>query len=254
MVLPTLEKEADDDPYGYLTHTFNETLLRGGLVVAIGTSLRDKHLVSALEYNSEKINVLVIDTHPEMAISRMPKVASVPLKVNTSECLSTLSKQLVELAERCTSTSSTTALFQEVQRFAHEQETALRDLNQMSEEQKKYVTLLNGPASELEKIEALGELHGLSIPGVVAAVSSLLVAEQPIAIRKAAAGCLGLSGSSQAAEALSNLAILDNSPDVRLESYLALQEIGSTEAINALESAKKTWPDDPFFYLNESHQ
>ena len=48
MVLPTLEKEALGDPYGHLNHLFVDTMARAKVVVAVGTSLRDKHLVSAI--------------------------------------------------------------------------------------------------------------------------------------------------------------------------------------------------------------
>ena len=70
MVLPTLEKDALDDPYSYLMHTFTATLSRGGLVVTMGTSLRDKHLVSAMNFSSMKIVVLVIDTRSRVGYSK----------------------------------------------------------------------------------------------------------------------------------------------------------------------------------------
>ena len=121
MVLPTLEKEAMEDPYGNLMHVFTETLSKGGLVIAMGTSLRDAHLVSAMNYSNEKIVALVIDNEPELAIKQIPKVKSVPLKADMSECLKTLNLPLVELAERCAGISCTKKIFEEVSRFAGEQ-------------------------------------------------------------------------------------------------------------------------------------
>ena len=54
MVLPTLEKETLDDPYGQLNHRFAEMMSGSRVVVAMGTSLRDNDLVSAINYNARK--------------------------------------------------------------------------------------------------------------------------------------------------------------------------------------------------------
>lgn len=248
MVLPTLEKDALDDPYSYLMHTFTATLSRGGLVVTMGTSLRDKHLVSAMNFSSMKIVVLVIDPDPESAIQRLPAdVTSVALTADTSECLSVLSEPLVQLAERCASISDKSELSEEVYRFASEQDEMLRKWRAMTDEQREQINVLKGTGNDMDKIEAIHRLHGLSNIGVVEAVSALLTSEQSSEIRKAAAGCLGLSRNSDAVEVLANVATQDKSPDVRLESYLALCEIGDIEATEALESARSTWPEDPFF-------
>ena len=248
MVLPTLEKDALDDPYGYLMHTFTETLSSGGLVVTIGTSLRDKHLVSAMNFSSANIVVLVIDSDPESAIQRMPNVTSVALRANTSECLLALFEPLAELAERCASISCTSKLSKEVRRFASEQDRVLHEWRTMTNKQREQINVLKGTGNDMDKIEAIHRLQGLQDTGVIEAVSALLTPEQPPEIRKAAAGCLGLSRNSSAVEVLANVATQDESPDVRLESYLALHEIGGIEATEALESARSTWPEDPFFF------
>ena len=248
MVLPTLEKDAVDDPYGHLMHTFSEKLSKGGLVVAIGTSLRDSHLVSALNFSSAKIVILVIDTDPESAIQRMPNVTSVALKADTSECLLALTESIFGLTERCASFSCTSELASEVRRFASEQDKVLRTWRTITEEQREQIAILQGTGNKMEKVDAIRRLHGLSDSGVIDAVSSLLRPIQPIEIRKAAAGCLGLSGSSDAIEVLAEVATQDDAPDVRLESYLALREIGGIEAKNALEKARNAWPEDAFFW------
>ncbi len=248
MVLPTLEKEAMEDPYGNLMHVFTETLSRGGLVIAMGTSLRDTHLVSAMNYSSEKIVALVIDNEPESAIKQIPRVKSVPLKADMSECLKTLSLPLVELAERCGEISCTKKIFEEVNRFATEQAERLRGWDGISEEQKEQIRILRNGDNEINRIEAISRLQGLSHPEIVDAVSLCLAQEQSPAVRKAAAGSLGLGKSAKAVGVLAHIAAYDNSPDVRLESYLALCEIGGNEARKALEVAEGNWPEDPFFW------
>ena len=248
MVLPTLEKEAMEDPYGNLMHVFTETLSRGGLVIAMGTSLRDAHLVSAMNYSNKKIVVLVIDNEPELAIKQIPRVKSLPLKVDMSECLKTLSLPLVELAERCAGTSSTGEIFEEVSRFVTEQTERLRGWHKISEKERDQIEMLRNGDNEVNKIEAIRRLQGLSNPEIVDAISSCLMQEQSPAVRKAAAGSLGLSKNSKAVDVLAYLAAHDNSPDVRLESYLALREIGGDESRKALEIAEGNWPEDPFFW------
>lgn len=252
MVLPTLEKDAVDDPYSYLMLTFSEQLSKGGLVVAMGTSLRDVHLVSALNFSSEKIVVLVIDTDPEAAIQRMPNVKSVPLRVNISECLLALAEELAELAERCAHISCIDELTSQVRQFANEQESVLGTWRSLTHEQRDQINVLKGEGSFIDKIEAIRGLHGLSGTGVIEAVSALLTTEQVPELRKAAAGCLGLCGSSVVVDVLADVATQDDCPDVRLESYLALREIGGIEAENALENAHKAWPEDAFFWEQDA--
>ena len=88
MVLPTLEKEALGDPYGYLNHLFVDAMARAKVVVAVGTSLRDKHLVSAITYNSNSIVLLIVDTEPSHAVARIPGVRCVTLKADANDFLS----------------------------------------------------------------------------------------------------------------------------------------------------------------------
>ena len=58
--------------------------------------------------------------------------------------------------------------------------------------------------------------------------------------------------NAESVEVLADLASRDSAPDVRLESYLALQEVGGEKATEALEVAKNSWPEDPFFWEGEN--
>ena len=251
MVLPTLEKEAMGDPYGHLMHVFSETLSRGGLVVAMGTSLRDEHLVSAMNFSKEKIVVLLIDSAPELAIGQMPNMRTVSLTADMSDCLRYLSLPLVKLAERCATISKNAELFDVVNEFAAEQRESLRISKGMSEEQRQQIEVLKQADGELNKLEAVWRLQGAHHPDIMNAMAACLTQEQSPAVRKAVAGCLGLGNSAESVDVLAELATQDESPDVRLESYLALLEIGGKKALSALEMAKNNWPEDPFFWEEE---
>ena len=252
MVLPTLEKEAMDDPYGHLMHVFSETLSTGGLVVAMGTSLRDAHLVSAMNFSKDKIVVLVIDNEPGLAISQMPNAKTVSLKADMSECLKYLSEPLIALAERCAAITDNGELFDAVGKFAREQSDLLLVSQKMSDEQRQQIDNLKRSDSEAIKLDAIRRLQGARQPDIVNAVAACLKQEQSPAVRKAVAGCLGLSKNAESVEVLADLASRDSAPDVRLESYLALQEVGGEKAMEALEVAKSSWPEDLFFWEGEN--
>ena len=100
---------------------------------------------------------------------------------------------------------------------------------------------------ESNTMKSIQLLRGLADAGVVEAVSKLCKTSESPLIRKAAAGCLGLSGSRLAVAALSECAVNDPSPDVRLEGYLALVELGGEEVQGVLDAANKKWPEDSFF-------
>ena len=248
MVLPTLEKDAMDDPYGHLMHVFSETLSKGGLVVAMGTSLRDGHLVSAINFSRERIVVLVIDSAPELAVNQVPDLCTVSLTADLSDCLKYLSLPLVELAERCSIISEKQKLFDVVSEFAVEQRHMLGMLREISEEQREQLEVLRQSSNDLLKLEAIGCLQGVHHPDIMEAVAACVVQEESPEVRKAAAGCLGLGRNADFVHILAEAAACDKEPDVRLESYLALREIGGDSAIIALEMAKRHWPEDPFFW------
>ena len=249
MVLPTDEKVTTGDPYGNLMHTFTRTLTAGGLVVAIGTSFRDAHLVNAMNFSAADIVVLVIDEDPEAARQRIPRLTSVPLRVDTTECLVTLCEPLVGLAEQCASVAQTDEVLEEVSRFAEEQAGILRARGSLTEEQRSQIAILEGDGDYVPKMESILHLQGVSDSAVIEVLSTTLRSpESHLDLRKAAAGCLGLSGCDAAVEELAGIATEDDSPDLRLECYLGLREIGGNRAIEVLKTLQKTWPEDPFFY------
>lgn len=254
MVLPTLEKEAMDDPYGHLMHLFRETLAKGGLVIAMGTSLRDAHLVSALNYSCENIVVLVIDSDPNFPIGQIPKVKTVGLKIDLYEFLKTQYDSLIELVEHCAKVSELEDIFILAKQYAETQTKIVAGRQGITKEEEQLIDTLSRVNDVATKLEAIHLLHGRSHPEIVRALTSCLETDQSSAIRKAVVGCLGLGGSAEAVEILGHVASQDDATDVRLEAYLALREIGGKDAIKALETAKENWPEDPFFWEEKTRE
>lgn len=254
MVLPTLEKEAMDDPYGHLMHKFTETLSKGGLVVALGTSLRDAHLVSAMTYSKDEIVMLVVDIEPDYAIARIPEIDCVSLKANVSECLIELFQPIVNLAGECAKLSSKADILSEVNAFADKYNNFADVRKSISNEDKDALVLLRNTTDDGVKLKVIRSLFGHSDPLVVNSVIGFLLSDESAAVRKGAAGFLGVGKISTAVSALAEAAKVDSSSDVRLETYLALINIGGNEAHSALVLAKENWPNDSFFWARDNGQ
>ena len=79
-----------------------------------------------MNFNRNKIVVLVIDEAPNLAISEMPNVRTVSLKADMSECFKYLNLPLVELAERCAALADSGEIFDIVTKFSAEQSDMLR--------------------------------------------------------------------------------------------------------------------------------
>ena len=247
MVLPALEKETLDDPYGQLNHRFAEMMSASRVVVAIGTSLRDNDLVSAINYNARKSVVLLVDSDPGTARARIEDVSCVTLKANAQDFLEVSAERLVQLLEDCCDERDTKVVFASVDSFAREEVRKIAQWTAMSEEQRVALQVVQRDSSDAEKMRALQILRGIADSDVVHAVAGMCGKDNSALIRKAAAGCLGLSGSEQAVEPLRVHAINDDSPDVRLEGYLALRELGGKPGLKALDEARARWPGDGYF-------
>lgn len=246
MVLPTLEKEALGDPYGHLNHLFVETMSRTKIVIAIGTSLRDDHLVSAINYNTDNIVVLLVDTDPARARTRIPGVESITLKASTEDFLNVSTGRLVSLFESCVEERDRAEIIQEVNDFARREFEEISQSISMTEDQREALYAIRSDSNENDILRALQNLHGVANGRVIETVISKCHPSNSDVIRKAAVGCLGLSGSPAAVAALQAVATEDQSPDVRLEGYLALRNIGTKDAESALELAQSKWPEDKY--------
>ena len=247
MVLPTLEKEALGDPYGHLNHLFVETMARAKVVVAIGTSLRDKHLVSAITYNSSSIVLLVVDTEPAHALARIPGVRCVTLRADANDFLNVSGERLIGLFGRCMAESDGPKIEAFVKEFAESEVEEIARWKSMTAEQRAALAAIGSGGSEPVIVRALQTLYGVADARAMQVVGKMCVPGNAQSVRKAAAGCLGLSGNPSVVTLLAAVAIGDNSPDVRLEAYLALDTLGTSNARDALADARRKWSSDAYF-------
>ena len=247
MVLPTLEKETLDDPYGQLNHRFAEMMSKSRIVVAIGTSLRDKDLISAFNYNAQNCVVLLVDIDPSRAREQIQGSRCITLRANTKDFLCVSTDRLVALLDNCAEEDDDAVVVRRVEEFAKEEIETISQWVSMSESQRGALDLIQTDCGEEKKLQALQTLRGIADAGVIDAVSKMCKEEHSALVRKAAAGCLGMSGIQLAVESLRKYTIKDPLADVRLEGYLALKELGGELAMSALDEARGRWPDDSFF-------
>ena len=249
MVLPSPEKETSQDPYGQLNHRFAQQMSKTKIVVAVGTSMRDSDLVSAFNYNAENVVVLLVDKEPTIGRSRIPNVRNVGLKANAVDFFAVSTGRLIKLFECLKAELDGNAVANLVEEFVEGERKEISRWESMTEEQRVAFDAVSGESGETAILQALWRLRGIADSGVIEAVGKKCEPENSVLVRKAAAGCLGASGSGSAVGALRNYSILDSSADVRLEAYLALEALRSDEAVAALELARRSWPEDTYFEI-----
>ena len=247
MVLPTLEKNAMGDPYSYLNHVFTETVSSTVLLVAIGTSLRDNHLVSAINYNANDIVVLIVDREPGMTRQRIPNVSCVELKTGTRDFFANSIDRLIEMLTGIDAHKSKDHICGQVSEFASNELGRLSHPLPLTQDQLTALQVIRATECDDNLLTALQDLRGIPDDIVVEAIVSKSALTYPGEVRKAVAASIGLSGNAKAPQILEKISLEDTSSDVRLEAYLALESIGDDVAYSALQSAKQRWPDDTYF-------
>ena len=247
MVLPTLEKDALGDPYGYLNHLFAERLAGTLFLVAVGTSLRDDHLVSSINYNSDKTVVLIVDLDPDAARARIPNVTSVQLRVDAAEFFKRSLGRLLGAIEECNGDEPQDEVRKLMEEFAVAEVRELGRGVTLTEEQRCALRCVVSSEDESEVVRAVEVLRGVGDEEVVGAVAKRWSPEGSVDVRKAVAACLGWSGTELGVSTLGRMAREEESPEVRLEAYLALESVGTTEAGGAIELAGQRWKGDAYF-------
>ena len=247
MVLPTLEKDALGEPYSYLNHLFTDTMAHTSLVVAVGISLRDNHIVSAIRYNSDKVIVLLVDVDPVLPSQRIAGVKNLKLAVDSKTFFESTIFRLVDTIGPEISGKNTEEVFGVVERFTNEESVRLGEMTTLTDNQKGALKCIVSSIRNDEMLESVRILRGVDEDRVIQAIGEKGDLGYPPDLRKAVAGCLGYSGNPSAVSWLDRIAKNDHSSDVRLESYLALSSIGSANALKALEEAKRCWPNDSYF-------
>lgn len=247
MVVPTLEKDALGEPYSYLNHMFSDTMADTTLVVAVGISLRDNHIVSAINYNADKVIVLLVDIDPITPGLHMPGVRNAKLSTDSRTFFESSIFRLISSIEPYMGREDGQELFDVVEQFGREEGARISEAGTLGVDQQAAFRSILSSSTVSELLEAVGTLRGINVDRVVQAIADKGKSEYPTEIRKAVAGCLGFSTNPTATSCLSNMAKEDVASEVRLEAYLALSAIDTEDARAALQDAKTCWPTDSFF-------
>ena len=247
MVLPTLEKDALGEPYSHLNHLFTEIMSDTLFVVAVGISLRDNHIVGAINFNADDVIVLLVDIDPTVPGHQIPGIRNVKLGADAKTFFEASVFRLSDVLVECVAKGRTMDLLSVLEEFANEEAMELAKKKALSVPQQKALERLVVSTRSDELLEAIQILRGVSEDGVIQAIGEASNEKYPSDVRKAVAGCLGFSGTRAAIMWLGKIASEDMSSDVRLEAYLALAAIGSDMATEALEEARGRWPSDSFF-------
>ena len=247
MVLPTLEKDALGEPYSHLNHLFTEVLSKTLLVVAVGISLRDNHIVGAINYNADNVVVLLVDVDPTVPGHQISGISNVKLGADAKTFFEGSVFRLAEVLVGSGSSGTKLDLLEVLQEFTNDEASELAKRGTLTDVQQKALERLVTAVRSDELLDAIQKLRGVNEDGVIQAIGEASNESYPSDVRKAVAGCLGYSGTRAAIGWLGKIANKDVASDVRLEAYLALAAIGSDVATKALEEARGRWPNDSYF-------
>jgi hypothetical protein len=100
MIIPTLEKETLTQPYGFLAQHLASTLASIRLLIVLGSSLRDQHLVNAIDYQRDRLAVLVLGRGARATADRLQTVYRAAVEVDTDRLLRHGVPALVDLLDR----------------------------------------------------------------------------------------------------------------------------------------------------------
>ena len=76
MIVTTLEKETLTEPYTHLSHQFADVLRDSDVLLTLGLSLRDRHILSTLAYRHATLSVVVVAPDSAAIIERLRTSAS----------------------------------------------------------------------------------------------------------------------------------------------------------------------------------
>jgi hypothetical protein len=240
MIVPTLEKQTLGRPYSYLTNFLADTLSHIRVLVVIGTSLRDEHVVGAVGYRLHQMSVLVVspdaDSVSKLLQSEAARIVH-SLQATAGDFLTVSVGALGELIQEVVAIDDPGERDAVVAGFVSRERTRIADWKGLTDEQRGMVRDLGSGDVEAQ-LAALNGLRGVPHREVVEATLSLLGATTP-AVRSSAAGSLGLCDWDGAVPQLESLAVGDSDGGVRLEAALALKRIGTISARAALTRFKQ---------------
>jgi hypothetical protein len=246
MIIPTLEKQTLGPPYNQLQNLFADALAKAKLLVVVGSSLRDDHLVGAIEFRRASLTVLLVGRQGRESAARLQNISAIPLEADSEDFFRFALEGLKELRESVASIDDKTTLDAVVEEFARRESTRIEELVTLSPELQEALMNLQEDKSVVAALEAIDIVRGSNHPTVTSALAKLLSSSSNDDLRLAAAGCLGQAKLVDAIPQLRTASMADSSPAVRLEAALALSLIGTSEAMDALNERRSARPDDVF--------
>ncbi len=129
-----------------------------------------------------------------------------------------------------------------VEQFAGEQRRLLTEIGDLDEAERRDLGDMRS-GDPLAVLRALSNLRGKANETIIEATLGLLGSSEAD-IRCAAAGNLGEVASKRAVDPLSQIALKDTSELVRIESALALNQIGTPEANTAFADYRSQRQED----------
>jgi HEAT repeats/SIR2-like domain len=242
MIVPTLEKQVLKDPYAYLSNLFADRLASTTLLVVMGSSLRDEHLASAIRFRADDLMVTVIGKGAADAATRLAPNRTVALEASLEDFLLNCTQDLLRLVEQANVGRSVDELEEIVEQFAGEQRRLLAEIDDLNEAERRSLREM-GSSEPLAVLRSLSDLRGKANETIIDATLRLLDSSEAD-VRCAAAGNLGAVASKRAVEPLAQIALQDSSELVRIESALALSQIGTPEANEAFADYRNKRPED----------
>jgi len=241
MIIPTLEKQTLGAPYNQLQNLFADSLSRARLLVVIGSSLRDDHLVGAIEFRRESLAVLIVGRKSRESAQRLQGVVVAPLEADSDSFLRFGLEEFRTLRQAVATVEDKNDVDEAVKDFASREEKRIEEAAGLPADVQTALADLQGdiPTKQLKALEAV---RGSGHPGVTSAVARVLSTSLDVDVRVAAAGCLGVGPVTDAVPALRAAALSDPAASVRLEAALALNGIRTPEALAALEERRSARP------------
>lgn len=242
MIVPTLEKQVLHDPYAYLSNLFSDRLASASLLVVMGSSLRDEHLASAVRFRADELVVIVIGKGAADTAARLASNRTVALETSSDDFLLNCTQDLLRLVEQANAGPPVNQLEEAVEQFAGEQRRLLAEIGDLDEAERHDLGNMRS-GDQLTVLRALSNLRGKANETIVDATLGLLGSSEAD-VRCAAAGNLGGVASTKAVEPLAHIALTDTSELVRIESALALNQIGTPESNAAFANYRSQRKED----------
>lgn len=242
IIVPTLEKQVLKDPYAYLSNLFSDRLASTSLLVVMGSSLRDEHLASAIRFRADELVVIVIGKGAADAAARLGPNRTVAVEASSEDFLLNCTQDLLRLVEQATVGPLVNELEGVVEQFAGEQRRLLAEIGDLDEAERRNLGEMRS-GEPLTVLRALSNLRGKANETIIDATLKLLGSSETD-IRCSAAGNLGVVASNKAVVLLAQRTLQDTSQLVRIESALALNQIGTPEANSALADYRSQRQED----------